>query len=249
MLQQSVVGRPDGFFRPARSHWPDQQPDLITANRSEHDMRRTKADAEKTRENILATAEQLFLRNGVAHTSLEQVARASGVTRGAVYWHFQNKSHLLNEILDQIRPRPEQIAERLNAPTETYPLQNLRDLLVEILADLAVNEQERNILTILLMRCEFTDELSDAQERHTAFINHFIALSEAQFERERERLRPGISPRLAARLLHATLVGMLSDRLRDPKLFDAQTEAPAMIDALFSGLLRDWQIVEQRASA
>ncbi|MFC0710074.1 TetR family transcriptional regulator [Azorhizophilus paspali] len=209
-------------------------------------MRRTKADAEKTRENILATAERLFLRNGVAHTSLEQIARASGVTRGAVYWHFQNKSHLLNEILDQVRPRPEQIAERLNAPAQAYPLQNLRDLLVEIMADLAVNEQERNILTILLMRCEFTDELSDAQERHTNFINQFIALSEEQFERERQRLRPGISPPLAARLLHATLVGMLSDGLRDPGLFDLQIEAPVMIDALFSGLLCDWRIAGQR---
>jgi TetR/AcrR family transcriptional repressor of mexAB-oprM operon len=212
-------------------------------------MRRTKADAEKTRENILATAEQLFLRNGVAHTSLEQVARASGVTRGAVYWHFQNKSHLLDEMLNQVRPRREQLAERLNAPTAGHPLQNLRDLFVELMAGLAGNEQKRNLLTILLLRCEFTDELSDARERHTEFINHFIALSEEQFERGRARLRPGISPRLAARLLHATLVGMLSDRLRDPGLFDTQAEAPAMIDTLFSGLLVDWQIAEQRASA
>ncbi|SEJ20173.1 transcriptional regulator, TetR family [Azotobacter beijerinckii] len=212
-------------------------------------MRRTKADAEKTRETILATAEQLFLRNGVAHTSLEQVARASGVTRGAIYWHFQNKSHLLNEMLNQVRPRPEKLAERLNAPTATHPLQNLRDLFVEIMAGLAGNEQKRNILTILLLRCEFTDELSDAEERHTDFINQFIALSEEQFGREQVRLRPGISARLAARLLHATLIGMLSDRLRDPALFDTQAEAPAMIDALFSGLLVDWQIAGHGASA
>jgi len=212
-------------------------------------MRRTKADAEKTRETILATAEQLFLCNGVAHTSLEQIARASGVTRGAVYWHFQNKGHLLHEMLNQVRPRPEQLAERLSAPGAAHPLQNLRDLLVEILAGLAGNEQKRNILTILLLRCEFTAELSDAQERHTEFINHFIALGEEQFERHRERLHPGISARLAARLLHATLVGMLSDRLRDPALFDAQAEAPAMIDALFSGLLVDWQVSGPRATA
>ncbi|GAB3389588.1 TetR family transcriptional regulator [Azotobacter armeniacus] len=212
-------------------------------------MRRTKADAEKTRETILATAELLFLQNGVAHTSLEQIARASGVTRGAVYWHFQNKSHLLNEMLNQVRPRPEQIAERLNAPTTAHPLQNLRDFFVELMAGLAGNEQKRNLFTILLLRCEFTHELNDAQERHTDFINQFIALSEEQFEHEREHLRPGISPRLAARLLHATLVGMLSDRLRDPSLFDTYAEAPAMIDALFSGLLSDWQIAESYASA
>ncbi|WP_165679178.1 TetR family transcriptional regulator, partial [Metapseudomonas otitidis] len=65
-------------------------------------MRRTKEEAEKTRADILAAAELLFLENGVAHTSLEQIARAAGVTRGAVYWHFQNKAHLFHEMLNQV---------------------------------------------------------------------------------------------------------------------------------------------------
>jgi len=213
-------------------------------------MRRTKADAEKTRETILATAERLFLSNGVAHTSLEQIARTCGVTRGAVYWHFQNKAHLLNELLDRVRPRPEQVAEQLNAHrTTSHPLQGLRNFIVDILAGLAGNEQKRNILTILLLRCEFTEDLIEAQTRHTSFINNFIAMCEKQFELGAKHLRTGISPRLAARLLHASLVGMLSDRLRDPELFDAQAEAPAMIDALFSGLLNDWRIGEQHTPA
>ncbi|OKN92428.1 hypothetical protein AM473_004620 [Pseudomonas aeruginosa] len=66
-------------------------------------MRRTKEDSEKTRTAILLAAEELFLEKGVSHTSLEQIARAAGVTRGAVYWHFQNKAHLFNEMLNQVR--------------------------------------------------------------------------------------------------------------------------------------------------
>ena len=51
-------------------------------------MRRTKEQAEQTRVAILEAAERLFLEKGVAQCSLEQIARAAGVTRGAVYWHF-----------------------------------------------------------------------------------------------------------------------------------------------------------------
>jgi len=47
-------------------------------------VRRTKEEAEQTRDQILDAAEILFFERGVAHTSLEQIARAAGVTRGAV---------------------------------------------------------------------------------------------------------------------------------------------------------------------
>lgn len=205
-------------------------------------MRRTKEDAEKTRCAILAAAEQLFLENGVAHTSLEQIARAGGVTRGAVYWHFENKAHLFNEMLNQIRLPPDQLAEHLGTCADRDPLQKLRDLCVDAVANLERNPQKRNILTILLLRCEFTEELRDVETRHTAFIKQYIEVSEALFEREKARLRAGVTPRLAARALHAILAGMLSDALRDPDLFDPLTEAATMIDTLFCGLLRDWEI-------
>lgn len=206
-------------------------------------MRRTKEDTEKTRIAILASAEHLFLDKGVAHTSLDQIARDAGVTRGAVYWHFQNKAHLFHEMLNQVRLPPEQITERLNSCDARSPLdslQILRDLTVEALAALARHEQKRRIFTILLHRCEFTDELRDAEERHQAFINQFIELCEKLFTSAATCLRPGVTPRLAALSLHALVVGLFSDYTRDNQLFDPPTEAAALIDPLFRGLIGDW---------
>ena len=95
-------------------------------------MRRTKEDAEKTRCAILAAAEQLFLERGVAHTSLEQIARHAGVTRGAVYWHFQNKAHLFHEMLNQVRLPLEPLAQQLAAVDGLSSLQLLLgDILFE----------------------------------------------------------------------------------------------------------------------
>ncbi|UCJ18537.1 TetR family transcriptional regulator [Pseudomonas sp. MM211] len=205
-------------------------------------MRRTKEQAEQTRATILASAEILFLEKGVAHTSLEHIAKHAGVTRGAVYWHFQNKAHLFHDMLSQVRLPPEQLAQHLQESQSGDGLQSLRELCVEGIAGIALDEQKRRIFTVLLHRCEFTEELREAEERHEAFINQFIDLCEAIFAHPsaQSRLRPGMTPRLAARTLHALIVGMLSDWLRDNSLFDPQNDGPVMIDGLFRGLISDW---------
>ena len=64
--------------------------------------RRTKEDAQRTRDRILDMAEREFLRRGVSRTSLEQIASAAGVTRGAVYWHFRNKADLFNAMMNRV---------------------------------------------------------------------------------------------------------------------------------------------------
>ncbi|WP_028630783.1 TetR family transcriptional regulator [Metapseudomonas resinovorans] len=205
-------------------------------------MRRTKEEAEKTRVAILDAAEHLFLENGVAHTSLEQIARAAGVTRGAVYWHFQNKAHLFHEMLSQVRLPQEQMIDRLCGCNGQDPMLSLRDLCLEAIINLARDEQRKRIFNILLHRCEFTEELREAEERHYAFVDQFIQLCEALFDRPacRERLRPGIKPLHASRAVHALVIGLFSDWTRDPRLFDPLQDAEPMVDALFRGLVKDW---------
>jgi TetR/AcrR family acrAB operon transcriptional repressor len=58
-----------------------------------------------TREAILNSCLQLFARHGVAGTSVDDIARAAGITKGAVYWHFASKDELFQVILDRIRER------------------------------------------------------------------------------------------------------------------------------------------------
>ena len=52
--------------------------------------RKTKEDALITRDLILDAAERVFLRRGVARTALQEIAEEANLTRGAIYWHFQN---------------------------------------------------------------------------------------------------------------------------------------------------------------
>lgn len=67
---------------------------MYVVNLAENTMRRTKEDAELTKQTILKAAVDVFTERGVAKASLEEIARKADVTRGAVYWHFKNKMEI-----------------------------------------------------------------------------------------------------------------------------------------------------------
>ncbi|MER6208760.1 ScbR family autoregulator-binding transcription factor [Streptomyces sp. NPDC001073] len=56
--------------------------------------------AEATRRAVLATAAVLFEQHGYVGTSISDVARASGYTSGAIYFHFGSKEGLARGVLE-----------------------------------------------------------------------------------------------------------------------------------------------------
>jgi AcrR family transcriptional regulator len=75
--------------------------------------------SEATRAALLDEATALFAERGYAGTSLEDVASASQVTRGAVYHHFASKQALFEAVLDLQEARA--TAEILAAATAANP--------------------------------------------------------------------------------------------------------------------------------
>ncbi len=70
--------------------------------RAERLKRATGASAngsESTRERILACAGRLLAEQGFERASLRMIAKASGITAGAVYKHFESKADLLFEVV------------------------------------------------------------------------------------------------------------------------------------------------------
>lgn len=61
--------------------------------------RKTWADSQITRHRILEAAGAVFLEQGFAGGSLQQIADAAGMTRGAIYWHFANKQDLISALM------------------------------------------------------------------------------------------------------------------------------------------------------
>ena len=61
-------------------------------------MRKTKEDAEKTKQDLIEAGIDIFSRKLYSDVNISEIAKMAGVTRGAVYWHFKNKAELFKEI-------------------------------------------------------------------------------------------------------------------------------------------------------
>lgn len=85
-------------------------------------VRRTALQADQTRTSIMRAAEGAFCAAGFAGTTLEDIARVAGVTRGAVYWHFESKQHLLENVC---QAAVLSFDEAFAAPAAGSPLQAL----------------------------------------------------------------------------------------------------------------------------
>lgn len=66
--------------------------------------------SELRREAILQNALKIFDRQGFANTSLDDIARETGVKREAIYYYFSNRAEIL---LNIIRPQSESLVEGL----------------------------------------------------------------------------------------------------------------------------------------
>ena len=108
--------------------------------------RRTQEDSSRTRESLISVARTLFAERGFDEVSLEEVASAAHVTRGALYHHFGGKHGLFHAVCTRLlKETGENILRRANRESE--PLQSLLEGSREFLR-LSQNTEYRRIVLI-----------------------------------------------------------------------------------------------------
>ena len=193
--------------------------------------RKTKAEAAATREALLDAAEEVFFAKGVARTSLEQIARHAGLTRGAVYWHFKNKGDLFMALVEQVRMPFQSLMEEVEK-TEAgkSPLESIR---LACHAGLARIEQPsyQRILSILLHRCEFFSDINPLEMQDKIGNECFDEmLSVFEIAQQQQLLREDLSPAVATRMMQSMLGGLFHDWLRNPGAYSIRERGGEMID-------------------
>lgn len=199
--------------------------------------RRTKEEAQATRVQILDAAERVFHAQGVSRASLAEVAKEAGVSRGAIYWHFENKIDMFQAMLERLRLPLEELARASESEDEPDPLGCMRELLVKALTRLAQDSQSQRIHDILRYKCEYTGELLGLRERMQELsldcdLRIAKALSNAV---SKGQLPSDLDCPRAAVCVHAYMEGIEANWLLVPN-FDLAQQAPALVDTVLDML-------------
>jgi TetR/AcrR family acrAB operon transcriptional repressor len=200
--------------------------------------RRTKEEALATRERLLDAAELLFQEQGVSRTTLQQIAQASGATRGAVYWHFKDKADLFNAMMDRVT-LPLEAANRAGMEAGAQqPLVAVRTTLGAVLRVIATDPNVRRVVDIATRKIEYTDEMQAVQRRHIESRRIFLSDFE-QALRQAARIagqRLPLPVAMAAGGLHAIMGGLIQDWLLEPEAFDLVEAGERVLLVYLTGL-------------
>ncbi|EAB1451817.1 acrEF/envCD operon transcriptional regulator [Escherichia albertii] len=193
--------------------------------------KRTKAEALKTRQELIETAIVQFAQYGVSKTTLNDIADAANVTRGAIYWHFENKTQLLNEMWLQQPSLRELIQERLIEGLDSNPLQYLREKIIVGLQYIAEIPRQQALLQILYHKCEFNDEiLAEAVIREKMGFNLRILREVLQACQKQGYMANHLDLDVVTIVIDGAFSGIVKNWLMNTASFDLYKQAPVLVD-------------------
>ncbi len=200
--------------------------------------RRTRKAALETRSRILDAAERVFSRRGVSRTSLDDIARAAGVTRGAIYWHFKDKADLFGAMLGRVALPMEEMLQRASEAAGDDPLAHVRGRSVAVLRKVVGDARARRVFDVVAHKCEYVDEMAAVRRRINGMRANCLAQLESGFRNAIRRglLPASVEPRAAAVGLHALVDGLITNWLVDPKYFADARAAERIVDRYLEGL-------------
>ena len=200
--------------------------------------RRTKEDADATRNSLLDAAERVFYEKGVSRASLSDIAQAAGATRGAIYWHFKDKVALFNAMVDRVTHPLEQVGSKSASMATLPPLERLRSMVDFVQRTIVQDERTRRVFEIALYRVEYVNDLAAVRDNHIEGCADFCALIEGELRSaaEDQNVQLPMEPHTAAMGVQALFDGLLQSWLLTHGRFDLVTVSRGAIDAYLRGL-------------
>lgn len=192
--------------------------------------RKTKEEALKTREAIIDASIELFSVQGVSRTTLADIAKEAGVTRGAIYWHFKNKEDLLGALWEQLL-RPFELSENQDDPD---PLGKFKQVHIGFFKSLKEDPRVLKLSQILLSKCEAVEDTGtlhlhrvnchrEGQRKIEQILRNAI---------EKKQLPETLDVRMGSIATISFIDGLINNWIMFPNILDINTEIPAMLDGL-----------------
>jgi TetR/AcrR family acrAB operon transcriptional repressor len=200
-------------------------------------MRRTKDEAAVTRSAVVKAALSVFSAKGYAATTLDDVARAAEVTRGAIYWHFKSKADLYNTLLQEFSARGAAVVQQAVAEGGTL-IEILRRVFVRQCALIEEDPEARAVMELALFKTGLDADLQAGRKQQVEAGNALLAgITDAMRQGAAQGvLRSDIDPADMARAFIAFENGVIQLWLTTPDSFSLKRSAESFVAILIAGL-------------
>ncbi len=192
--------------------------------------------ASDTRQRIIASAATVFARKGYHGASLDQVAADAGLTKGAVYWHFQSKSDLFLALLDARFQRDmSEMAVKVDAAhNQADPFDSLKLVLLQ-LADKIESDRDWPRLFLEFLGHAREDAV---HQRIGAIYRQSYAWSQTLLDdlRQRGRSNQHADSFVASVFWGALVDGLVLAWLANPQLIDLKQLMPQIAELVWQGV-------------
>jgi TetR/AcrR family acrAB operon transcriptional repressor len=180
--------------------------------------RKTKENAELTRQRLIEAARQVFLERGVSRTTMEHIAMQAGVTRGAIYWHFSNKLDLFQAMREQVfLPLIDRMDDTLLVEGSEDPLTCIENFLCGTIHVLNDSTETRQIYEIMMIKCEYVDEFGRVLQQILLNCSAIARKLQLVYERAQaqDQLHASHEPAQLAIDTHLFFIGLLHMWVKD----------------------------------
>ena len=189
---------------------------------------------EQSRRELVSIAIDCFSRYGYQGTSIDRIARAAGVTKGALYYHFKDKEALLFGALDdRIGGFERVVVERVT---------RLRDPVAALyaVADICIEQATRSnhrrfMLTLMVEALDTYPALSERFQQMMRRFREFLA-NTVRIGQSKGLFRREVEPALAAQLFVSALFGTEIQYYQDPQAIALPESMHAATDQLCAWL-------------
>ncbi len=200
-------------------------------------MKRTKAEAAVTRATLLKTALTVFSAKGYAAATLDDVAKAAKVTRGAIYWHFKSKADLYNTLIQEFSARGAAVVRQAVAEGGTL-IEILRRVFVRQCALIEEDKEARAMMELALFKTGLDPELKAGRKKQLEAGNALLKGITGAMQQGIAQgvLRKDMDPADMARAFIAFENGVIQLWLVSPRSFSLKRRSESFAEILLAGL-------------
>ena len=201
-------------------------------------MRRTKDDAEQTREEILNAATYVFGEKGFSRSTLDEIAKKANVTRGAIYWHFKNKGEIFDAIHTRLHHDFMSIVKDTLSVKSANPVEQLKKLCIQLMQDLEHDELKKQAVILFLIKTDYSGELAIYKEKHRKDKTESMVIFQNSFisGMAKNIISKNYDPEALSLSVVCLMRGMLLEYLLQPEYFDINTRSEQIFNILFDNL-------------